>query len=202
MFARAMTQLREPVPTATAPKPRGILKNAGKPGGASENHLQWDEHNLQENQDERDNTAERMKIDEPKTPFVHTTSAPPMDEETFDLDDRAPPVSATSMGASNPMPAVSSSTDHADATHANTLANARSAQRTEELVHAVRPMPTSDSAPMQAPIDLNKINEELEDERARHSAFSEKRHQHYGNEAAALKMAALLPDEDEDEDES
>ena len=106
------------------------------------------------------------------------------------------------MGASNPMPAVSSSTDHADATHANTLANARSAQRTEELVHAVRPMPTSDSAPMQAPIDLNKINEELEDERARHSAFSEKRHQHYGNEAAALKMAALLPDEDEDEDES
>ena len=37
MFAQAMTQLREPVPTATAPKPRGILKNAGKPGGASEN---------------------------------------------------------------------------------------------------------------------------------------------------------------------
>ena len=196
-----------------AEDPRPAMSNAS---------LQWDEHNLQENQDERDNTAERMKIDEPKTPFVHTTSAPPMDEESmctrtreshshaspshthtaFDLDDRAPPVSATSMGASHPMPAVSSSTDHADATHANTLANARSAQRTEELVHAVRPMPTSDSAPMQAPIDLNKINEELEDERARHSAFSEKRHQHYGNEAAALKMAAMLPDEDEDEDES
>ena len=57
-----------------AEDPRPAMSNAS---------LQWDEHNLQENQDERDNTAERMKIDEPKTPFVHTTSAPPMDEESM-----------------------------------------------------------------------------------------------------------------------
>ena len=44
---------REPVRASEAPQPRGILKNAGRRGSSSR-HLQWDEHNLQENEDERE----------------------------------------------------------------------------------------------------------------------------------------------------
>ena len=43
--------------------------------------LQWDEHNLQENQDECDQADPRMKIDEPKTPFVPSAEEPLMEEE-------------------------------------------------------------------------------------------------------------------------
>lgn len=166
-----MTQpgTREPVPTSVAPRPRGILKNAGRRGSSS-HHLQWDEHNLQENEDERENQT-FMKIDEPKTPFVHSASVPPMEEEVFDLNDAS----------------VSK-----EATHANTLANARASERAEELLHTLQP---SD-----APVDLGVVQERYEAEQAHHAAFSEKRHQHYGNEAAALKMRPL-PDEEEEEEE-
>ena len=153
---------REPVRTSEAPQPRGILKNAGRRGSASR-HLQWDEHNLQENEDERESQT-FMKIDEPKTPFVHSASVPPMDEEASK-----------------------------EATHANTLANARATERAEELVHMVQ---SSD-----VPVDLGVVRERYEAEQAHHAAFSEKRHQHYGNEAAALKRRPP-PEEEEEEDEA
>ena len=161
---------REPVRTSEAPQPRGILKNAGRRGSASR-HLQWDEHNLQENEDERESQT-FMKIDEPKTPFVHSASVPPMDEEGFDLND-----------------AVASK----EATHANTLANARATERAEELVHMVQ---SSD-----VPVDLGVVRERYEAEQAHHAAFSEKRHQHYGNEAAALKRRPPPEEEEEEEEE-
>lgn len=161
---------REPVPTSVAPRPRGILKNAGR-RGSSIHHLQWDEQNLQVNEDELENQT-FMKIDEPKTPFVHSASVPPMDEEVFDLND-----------------AIVSK----EATHANTLANARASERAEELVHTVQP---SD-----APVDLGVVHERYEAEQAHHAAFSEKRHQHYGNEAAALKMRRAPEEEEEEEEE-
>lgn len=72
----------EPVQSALAPKPRGILKNARPSAEApAKSNLHWDESNLSLNQEERDNAAARMTIDEPKTPFVHSAAAPPMDEE-------------------------------------------------------------------------------------------------------------------------
>lgn len=43
--------------------------------------LHWDEENLQENQQDLDNTPARMIVDEPKTPFVHNTQAPPLELE-------------------------------------------------------------------------------------------------------------------------
>ena len=80
-----------------------------------------------------------------------------------------------------------------EATHANTLANARATERAEELVHMVQ---SSD-----VPVDLGVVRERYEAEQAHHAAFSEKRHQHYGNEAAALKRRPP-PEEEEEEDEA
>ena len=77
--------------------------------------------------------------------------------------------------------------DEQEATRANTAANARSAERARELVAKV------------APVELQRIHDEYEEERARHTAFSEKRHRHYGNEAAALKRAAAHGMGDEEE---
>ena len=67
--------------------------------------LQWDESNLTLNEEERELAGARMTIDEPKTPFVHSAPAPPMEEErtwcaadaAFDLDhDEEPPTSLDS----------------------------------------------------------------------------------------------------------
>ena len=83
-----MAPKHEPMPSAAAPKPRGILKNAPQgeaaraprapaapaarvSEGMDPNHLHWDESNLHLHEIERQNQEARMKIDEPKTPFVH-----------------------------------------------------------------------------------------------------------------------------------
>lgn len=44
--------------------------------------LAWDESNLTLHEIERETQAARMKIDEPKTPFVRSASLGPMDEDT------------------------------------------------------------------------------------------------------------------------
>ncbi|TKY84533.1 hypothetical protein EX895_006435 [Sporisorium graminicola] len=93
-----------PPPSAAAPKPKGILKNAGerRPSQGeglgqdddAANRLQWDETNLTLHEIEREQQEARMKIDEPKTPFVHGTSLNPVgDDELFDLDGGAPSAS-------------------------------------------------------------------------------------------------------------
>ncbi|CCF51383.1 hypothetical protein NDA11_000900 [Ustilago hordei] len=89
-----------PPPSAAAPKPKGILKNAGErrrsQGEAlsqedDANRLQWDETNLTLHEIEREHQEARMKIDEPKTPFVHDTALGPVgDDDLFDLDGAAP----------------------------------------------------------------------------------------------------------------
>ncbi|PWN37164.1 uncharacterized protein FA14DRAFT_170048 [Meira miltonrushii] len=96
-----------PPPSAAAPKPRGILKNASNGIAHSDgnevespplinaqtqnienaNHLAWDESNLTLHEIQREQQDPRMKIDEPKTPFVRSASLGPMDDDTnFDLD--------------------------------------------------------------------------------------------------------------------
>lgn len=105
-----------PPPSAAAPKPRGILKNAHNGVPSSEEflqqqeqqsisnddqqaqaqaqaqngpHLAWDEGNLILHEMEREQQDPRMKIDEPKTPFVRSASLGPMmdDDPNFDLLD-------------------------------------------------------------------------------------------------------------------
>nr|CDI57091.1 conserved hypothetical protein [Melanopsichium pennsylvanicum 4] len=80
-----------PPPSAAAPKPKGILKNAGERTTSkaealateedAANRLQWDESNLTLHEIEREQQDPRMKIDEPKTPFVHGTALGPVGDE-------------------------------------------------------------------------------------------------------------------------
>jgi protein phosphatase inhibitor 2 len=96
-----------PPPSAAAPKPRGILKNASNgiahsdaneavidspppttinvqlnQNSENSNHLAWDESNLTLHEIQREQQDPRMKIDEPKTPFVRSASLGPMDDDT------------------------------------------------------------------------------------------------------------------------
>ncbi|KAL4401186.1 protein phosphatase inhibitor [Malassezia pachydermatis] len=147
-------------------------------------HLHWDEENLQENQQDLDNTPARMIVDEPKTPFVHNTQAPPLELEDFQLDASAPSIQET--------------------TKTNTIANARGSQVPCEVTPASERV-TVPKPPL-APIDLSKLDEaeraEVEAEEARHAEFDRKRHKLYDNEGGALKMAMKMPIEDEEEEES
>lgn len=141
--------------------------------------LQWDEHNLQENQEDLDNTEARMVIDEPKTPFVHGASSPTMEEEGFDLDGDVPPP---------------------ETTLSNTLANARTKARADELSDRLRAAEAAMAArpyPPVPPLDLESLDDEEVQAQQRHAAFDRKRHQHYGNEAAALKQAQALEEDEE-----
>lgn len=81
------------------------------------NRLQWDETNLTLHEIEREQQEARMKIDEPKTPFVHGATLTPVgDDEMFDLDGSAP--STSSAGGSR------RSSSAADQLASNTSANA------------------------------------------------------------------------------
>ncbi|PKI82892.1 hypothetical protein MVES1_003642 [Malassezia vespertilionis] len=175
-----MPPKREPIQSALAPRPRGILKNkqpvAENASGSSQLH--WDEGNLDVNQYERDNTAARMKIDEPKTPFVHSTSAPPLEEEGFDLDmdPDARPRTASVVRDDDLL--------DREQVAANTKANAQQSASVPLVApHAVAP----------APSFTEKGTQQLH-----HAEFQEKRHHHYGDEAQALKMAAQLPEEEDE----
>ena len=143
--------------------------------------LQWDESNLTLNEEERELAGARMTIDEPKTPFVHSAPAPPMEEErtwcaadaAFDLDhDEEPPTSLDS-----------------DKVQANTQANAAISASYQQLKEQLA---ASSAPPMRGDGDDD------EEDATKHAEFNRKRNRHYGNEAAALKQGAALAAEDDD----
>lgn len=94
-----------PTPSSQAPKPKSILKNpldrrpsqptvdveddggaeaidtVNSTGGQQANGLSWDESNIALHDFEKEST-QRMKIDEPKTPFVRGSGLD--DESGFD----------------------------------------------------------------------------------------------------------------------
>lgn len=94
-------------------KPRGILKNSRSQSGSEQmltedgqarvaEHLHWDEGNIALTEIERDSV---MKIDEPKTPFVHSDAA-----KGLEIDDDF------SLSSPNSRRASSASTGGADGT--------------------------------------------------------------------------------------
>lgn len=208
-----MAPKHEPMPSAAAPKPRGILKNAPQgeaaraprapaapaarvSEGMDPNHLHWDESNLHLHEIERQNQEARMKIDEPKTPFVHSASVPPLDEEGFDLDNGQAPPAPASDELQERLGAVAEAQQPSELV-SNTRVNAGShlegaelqaAEREREALTAQSAEPGDDSA-----------HWEDEETKAKHAAFSAKRHRHYGNEAQALKLGAALAQDEEQE---
>ncbi|WFD36248.1 hypothetical protein MCUN1_003126 [Malassezia cuniculi] len=202
----------EPLPSALTPKPKGILKNAHKEDqptnlSGDHSHLHWDEHNLTEHEIEREHST-RMIIDEPKTPFVHSASVPSMDDDNFSIGASVQPPAAVSPEALDEKLQRYVEEDPVVAnTRANASTNAIGAelkkagnghsatvpgddgvdQDEEHAKHATDPEGKHITALLTTPAE------------ARHAEFTEMRHRHYGNEAQALKLAAQLAEEEDDD---
>ncbi|PWN49969.1 hypothetical protein IE53DRAFT_362738 [Violaceomyces palustris] len=137
MSSTSSSPRHSPPPSSAAPKPKGILKNAPERlpvsnlGQNEDHHLQWDESNLTLHEIQREQQEARMKIDEPKTPFVRGSSLGPVGDDevlNFDLDGGVGSLSGTN-GSSGILASPSSTGSRrgssASQTAANTLANRR-----------------------------------------------------------------------------
>ncbi|KIY73894.1 hypothetical protein CYLTODRAFT_416550 [Cylindrobasidium torrendii FP15055 ss-10] len=193
-------------PSAANPRPKGILKNTSEGALGQGHNLHWDEANLALTEIQKDSL---MKITEPKTPFVRynaETDEVEGDIPDLDLNGRFPdsptrsarslsPTGADTSGVSSRRTSFSSSgkppsgRSNSTASSRSTSFNLPDEERTE--IRAEPQDPTSEV----------EFDEEMDEETAaKHAAFVRARGRHYSNEAEAMKRAAqLIADEDEDE---
>lgn len=196
--------------SASNPKPKGILKNAAPQQPGSQSHsLQWDEENLALTEIQKDSL---MKITEPKTPYVRYNAETDQVEgeiPSLDLGGRIP----------SPMEYLSSSPRSVSPTGADT--SGPSSRRTS-LSSTGRPSSSRRSAstgssrstsfnlPSEAKAEIRAVQgnpgeeveteEEMDEEAAaKHAAFVRARGRHYSNEAEAMKRAAKMVDDEEEE---
>jgi len=201
--------------SGSLPKPKGILKNTPQTLSGTQSHsLQWDEENLALTEIQKDSL---MKITEPKTPYVRYNA------ETDEVDERDIPdleleFSATTLGGPRcASPTVSISTTGADTSgpssrrtsisslgRPGTAMSARSGSGTSSrstsfsLPNDARNTIRADG---RSPGEEVEFDEEMDEESAaKHAEFVRARGRHYSNEAEAMKRAAQMMDEDEDEE--
>ncbi|KAF8897859.1 hypothetical protein BD779DRAFT_1639288 [Infundibulicybe gibba] len=220
-----------PIPrSASNPKPKGILKNAPPlPGAAPGHSLQWDEANLALTEIQKDSL---MKITEPKTPYVRYNAEtdevegdiPNLDlgENSYPLSDKeheveSPTVSSTGADASGP------SSRRTSISSTGRPGSARSGSATSSRSTSFN-LPNEARGEIRA--DKREVGEEVEfgeemDEESRpghkdsilatlmlivaaekHAAFVRARGRHYSNEAEAMKRAAQLIDDEDEEGQS
>jgi len=196
--------------SASNPKPKGILKNAAPQQPGSQSHsLQWDEENLALTEIQKDSL---MKITEPKTPYVRynaETDQVEGDIPSLDLGGRA----------SSPMEYTTSSPRSASPTGANTsgpssrrtslssvgrTASGRSASTGSSRSTSFN-LPSEARGEIRAAVQCEtgeevETEEEMDEEAAaKHEAFVRARGRHYSNEAEAMKRAAKMMDEEDEE---
>ncbi|EAU84433.1 hypothetical protein CC1G_01429 [Coprinopsis cinerea okayama7 len=197
-----------PSRSASLPKPKGILKNAQQPSNTAPAHsLQWDEENIALTEINKDSL---MKITEPKTPFVRYNAL------TDEIEGDIPHLnlsSGYSSGGEAGSPPLSISPTNADT-------SGPSSRRTS-ISSSGRPgtpgrpgsgtssRSTSFNLPNEARRDLRldgtvgdeiEVEPEMDEETAaKHAAFVRARKGHYSNEAEAMKRAAQLMAEEDDE---
>ncbi|CCM00428.1 uncharacterized protein FIBRA_02460 [Fibroporia radiculosa] len=194
-------------------KPKGILKNA-PPAHPTSQHLQWDEENLALTEAQKDS---QMKITEPKTPYVRynaETDTLEGDIPSLDLNGRTVSPSAISpvRGMS---PSSSTGATGGGSTPSSRRTSFSSTGRTSTASGRPESGRSSRSTSFNLPDDARETIrledrqpgdevefEEMDEETAaKHAAFVRARGRHYSNEAEAMKMAAkLMNDEEEDED--
>ncbi|OJA09581.1 hypothetical protein AZE42_10070 [Rhizopogon vesiculosus] len=208
---RDPTQLPRLPRSASNPKPKGILKNAAPQQPGSQSHsLQWDEENLALTEIQKDSL---MKITEPKTPYVRYNA------ETDEIEGDIPSLDLAGR-ASSPMEyqAMTSSPRSASPTGADTSGPSsrrtslssvgRAGSRRSASTGSSRS--TSFNLPSEARAEIRAVQrdpgeeveteEEMDEEAvAKHEAFVRARGRHYSNEAEAMKRAAkMIEDEDDD----
>jgi len=200
-------------PSASNPKPKGILKNAPQPPGTPSHSLQWDEENLALTEIQKDSL---MKITEPKTPYVrYNAETDEVEGEIprFDLDDHYIPPSGGNEHGSPHMSVSSTGADTSGPSSRRTSISSlgRSGSLSGRSGSGNSSRSTSFSLPgdvrQEIKVDGGDPGEEVEVEEemdaetaAKHAAFVRARGRHYSNEAEAMRRAAQLMDEDEDED--
>ncbi|KAG6902451.1 hypothetical protein C0995_016312 [Termitomyces sp. Mi166 len=205
-----------PLPrSASQPKPKGILKNA-PPQPGTPIHLQWDEENIALTEIQKDSL---MKITEPKTPYVrYNAETDEIEGVTFgnpdipnlDLDGRyVPPSSSPTQLSSISSTGADTSGPSSRRTSISSLG--RSGSLSGRPGSGASSRSTSFSLPNEARGEIRSVGgdagEEVEEEvemdeeaAAKHAAFVRARGKHYSNEAEAMKRAAQLMDEDDDEE--
>jgi len=197
-----------PLPrSASNPKPKGILKNAPQNTGAATHSLQWDEANLALTEIQKDSL---MKITEPKTPYVRynaETDEIEGDIPNLDLNNRfassSPIMSVSSTGADTSGPSSRrtsiSSAGRPGSTSGRSGSATSSRSTSFNLPNEARREIRAD---LREPGGEVEFEEEMDEETAaKHAAFVRARGRHYSNEAEAMKRAAQLMD-DEDDDSS
>jgi len=183
-----------PKRTGSTSKPKGILKNAPPAPGVAHHSLQWDEENLALTELQKDS---QMKITEPKTPYVRYNA---------ELDEVEGEIPTFELGASSvpsPPPASPSPIEPPSPRRASFSTGKRPGRSSSGSSNRS----TSFSIPTDIP--RGEIEEETSDEEpmspeaaAKHEAFLKARGRHCSNEAEAMKRAAKLMEEDEDESPS
>ncbi|KAG6884975.1 hypothetical protein C0993_006858 [Termitomyces sp. T159_Od127] len=179
-----------PLPrSASNPKPKGILKNA-PPQPGTPIHLQWDEENLALTEIQKDSL---MKITEPKTPYVRynaETDTIEGDIPNLDLDGRYV------LPSSSPTQLSSISSTGVDTSGSGTSSRSTSFSLPNEARGEIRSVGRDTGEEVEEEVEMD------EEAAAKHAAFVRARGRHYSNEAEAMKRAAqLIDDEEEDEGE-
>ncbi|KZT71495.1 hypothetical protein DAEQUDRAFT_724010 [Daedalea quercina L-15889] len=193
-------------------KPKGILKNAPPQHPTSQHSLQWDEENLALTEAQKDS---QMKITEPKTPYVRynaETDTVESDIPAFDLNGRATspaavsperaasPISSTGATGGGSAPSsrrTSFSSTGRTSTPSGRPGSGRSSRSTSfNLPDDARETIRLDGRQPGDEIEFEEMDEETA---AKHAAFVKARGRHYSNEAEAMKKAAKLMEQDEEE---
>ncbi|KAG2138043.1 uncharacterized protein EDB93DRAFT_1242136 [Suillus bovinus] len=193
--------------SASNPKPKGILKNAVPQPGSQPHSLQWDEENLALTEIQKDSL---MKITEPKTPYVRynaETDQVEGDIPSLDLGGRMPsPMEYLSSSPRSVSPTADSSRRSSRRTSLSSAGRASSGRSAS----TGSSRSTSFNLPNEAKAEIRAVQdspgeeveteEEMDEEAAaKHAAFVRARGRHYSNEAEAMKRAAKMPDDEEEE---
>ncbi|KAI6152390.1 hypothetical protein BKA82DRAFT_4110775 [Pisolithus tinctorius] len=190
----------QPLPrSASNPRPKGILKNAGPQLSATQQHsLQWDEENL--------------ALTEPKTPYVrYNAETDEIEGDIPNLDLSARSHSPTTYSHSQSESPTSMVASGPSSRRASFSSVGRNSSGRSASVGSSRS--TSFNLPNEARGEIRSVNatpeEWVEEEErwmkkmlfvaaAKHAAFLRARGRHYSNEAEAMKKAAQLMEEDSD----
>ncbi|KAI3616697.1 protein phosphatase regulatory subunit glc9 [Moniliophthora roreri] len=185
-----------PLPrSASNPKPKGILKNAPTPShpatAAGGHSLQWDEENLALTEIQKDSL---MKITEPKTPYVRYNA------ETDEVEGDIPLLDLNGRF-------VTASPPHSPISPTNADTSGPSSRRTS-ISSTGRPPASVSGRSNSSGQSSRSTSFNLPDEArkgipaAKHAAFVRARGRHYSNEAEAMKRAAKLMAEEDDDIEA
>ncbi|PPQ68303.1 hypothetical protein CVT25_001391 [Psilocybe cyanescens] len=206
-----------PLPrSASLPKPKGILKNTPQNSTTNGHSLQWDEENLALTEIGKDSL---MKITEPKTPYVrynaetdevegdipnldlgYSASSPLQEHHPESPTMPVSPTGADTSGPSSRRTSISSNGRPGTSMSGRSGSGASSRSTSFNLPNDARNAIRADS---RSPGGEVEFEEEMDEETAaKHADFVRARGRHYSNEAEAMKRAAaLMADEEEEESE-